>query len=179
MRIVLRALGLLLLLLLGFMAYVAVQPAQFEVTRSITIAAPPETVFAEINDFHSWPAWSPWAKLDPEMTTGFAGPSTGLGARYSWSGNDKVGEGRMEVVESHPNDRIVVRIDFARPMANTAMSEFTFKPNSAGTGVTWTMTEQDGFFGKAARIVFHLGKLIGADFERGLAQLKSTVEGKA
>src|SRR5689334_6572251 len=103
---------------------IAMQPSQFRITRSAKIGAPADVVFAQVNDFHNWDAWSPWAKLDPAVKNTFAGAPSGKGAIFAWSGNDKVGEGRMTLIESHPNDLIQIKLEFIKPFEDKATAEF-------------------------------------------------------
>ena len=118
---------------------VAVQPSEFHVARTATIAAPPAAVFAQVNDFHRWEAWSPWAKIDPAAENSYEGSSAGKGAGFRWSGNSDVGEGSMTIAESRPSELIRIKLDFVRPFAGTNDVEFTFKPVGDQTAVTWTM----------------------------------------
>jgi len=166
----------LAVVIIVFVVVVAMQPAEFRITRSATIAAPPADVFAQVNDFHHWEAWSPWAKLDPAAKNSFEGPSAGTGAIFKWSGNSQVGEGTMTMTESHPNDSIKITIDFARPMAGTNVAEFTFKPEGSQTVVTWSMTGRSNFVGKAFCLFVNMDKMVGGEFEKGLAQMKTVVE---
>lgn len=155
---------------------VAMQPSEFRVVRTATIYAPASEVFAQVNDFHNWEAWSPWAKLDPAMEHSYEGAPAGPGAVYSWAGNKKVGEGRMTVLESRPSDLVRIKLEFLKPMRATNMTEFTFRPDGDQTAVTWTMTGKNNFMGKAFALVMNMDKLVGGDFEKGLAQMKSVIE---
>ena len=166
----------LALIVIVFLIVVAMQPADFRITRSATIAAAPAAVFAQVNDFHKWEAWSPWAKLDPAMRTSYGGPAEGPGAIYTWSGNSQVGAGRMTITESHPPDVILIKLDFLKPIAATNTAEFAFKPESGQTGVTWTMTGTNNFVGKAVCLFMSMDKMVGGDFEKGLAQMKALLE---
>lgn len=166
----------LVLVLAGLAAYVATRPAEFRVTRSASMAAPPEAVFAQVNELKRWPAWSPWAKKDPQMKQAYAGPPAGVGASTSWIGNQDVGEGRMTIVESRPNQSVRFRLEFFKPFAATNEAEFAFAPEGAGTRVTWTMEGRNNFIGKAMGLIFDFDKMIGADFEAGLAGMQSIVE---
>ena len=112
-----------------FVGYVAMQPSEFRVVRTATVAAPTPDVFAQVNNFHNWEAWSPWAKLDPAAKATFGGPPAGPGAVFTWAGNDKVGEGRMTLKESRPSDLIRIKLEFLRPFKATNTAEFTFKPD--------------------------------------------------
>jgi uncharacterized protein YndB with AHSA1/START domain len=157
-------------------AVIAMQPADFAITRSTTIDAPPATVFGQVNDFHKWEAWSPWAKMDPEMKTTYEGPAAGTGAMYSWVGDSKVGEGKMTIVESRPDELVKIRLEFLKPFAATNDTEFAFKPDGTGTHVTWTMSGKNGFVSKAFSLCMDMDKMVGGDFEKGLAQMKSASE---
>jgi hypothetical protein len=173
---IVKALAALVALIAVFLVVAALQPADFEFSRNTLVAAPPAAVFAEVNDLHRWNDWSPWAKLDPAMKQVFEGPVTGEGAAYSWVGNSKVGEGKMTITRSQVPDLVLLRLDFVKPMATTNQTEFTFKPEGSGTRVTWTMTGQKNFIAKAFHLVVSMDKLIGPDFEKGLAQLKAVAE---
>lgn len=160
---------------------VAMQPSTYNVSRTTSIGAPPATVFALANDFHQWDAWSPWAKLDPAIKTSYEGPSAGAGAVYTWVGNDKVGEGRMTLLESKPNELVRIKLEFLKPFASTSTTEFTFGGGEGElTGVTWSMTGDNNFMAKAACLFMGgMDKMIGPDFEKGLAQMKTTAEAAA
>jgi uncharacterized protein YndB with AHSA1/START domain len=170
----------ILFALLGIIAALAVivvlQPSDFRISRSTTIAAPAATVFEQVNDFHKWEGWSPWAKLDPNMKQSHEGAPTGVGASYWWSGNDQVGEGRMTLTESRPSEMIRIKLEFLKPFAATNTAEFSFKPDGNQTTVTWSMFGSNNFMAKAFGIVMNMDKLVGADFEKGLAQLKTVAE---
>lgn len=157
-------------------AVVATRPSTFHYERSITVAAPPETVFAQVNDFHAWTGWSPYEKLDPQIKRSYAGPASGVGASYAWSGNQQVGEGRMTIERSDAASQIAIKLEFVKPLAATNMAKFTFAKTADGTKVTWAMDGENGFISKAASLVFDLEKLVGDDFERGLAALKTQAE---
>ncbi len=112
---------------------IVTRPADFSITRSATMSAPPQAVFPQVNDLHNWEAWSPWAKIDPAMQTTFAGPAAGTGSIYTWAGNNKVGEGRMTIVESRPSDLVRIKLEFMKPFAATNATEFTFQPQGNQT----------------------------------------------
>lgn len=166
----------IVLVVLVFIIVVAMKPSDFRVTRSAKMAAPPASVFAQVNDYHNWDAWSPWAKLDPDAKVSFDGPTSGVGAKFSWSGNDKVGEGRQEIIESRPDELIRIKLDFTRPMQDTSTTEFVFKPVGDQTEVTWSMFGKTNFIGKAMCMFMDMDKMVGGDFEKGLASLKTIVE---
>jgi hypothetical protein len=163
-------------LLVVFGIIVALRPADFRITRTATMAAPPAAVFAEVNDLHRWIAWSPWAKLDPAMKQTHEGAPAGPGAVYSWAGNKDVGEGRMTITESRANEFVRIKLEFLKPFAATNATEFTFKPAGAGTEATWSMTGRNNFMLKAVGLFMNMDTMVGRDFEKGLTQLKSVVE---
>ena len=169
----------LVLLIAGFAAVVAMQPSEFHVERTATVAVPPASVFAHVDDLHKWEAWSPWAKLDPAAKVAYEGAPAGKGAGFTWSGNDKVGEGRMTIVESRPAELVDIKVDFTRPFAGSNSSTFTFKPEGDGTAVTWAMSGHQNFLEKAVCLVMNGKKMIGDQLDQGLAQLKNVAEKKA
>jgi uncharacterized protein YndB with AHSA1/START domain len=156
---------------------IALQPSQFRVARSTTIAAPPPAVFAQVNDFHRWEAWNPWGKIDPAMKQNYEGAPAGVGAVYTWVGNNEVGEGRMTIAESRPSELIRVKLEFFKPFAATNTAEFTFKPEGNQTAVSWSMFGDKNFMAKAIHLFMNMDKMIGGQFEKGLASMKSAVEG--
>ena len=158
---------------------VALQPSEFRITRTTTVAAPPSAVFAQVNDFHRWEAWSPWAKLDPAARNTFDGAPAGAGAVFAWAGNSKVGEGRMTITESRPNELVRIRLEFMKPFAATNTAEFTFKPDGERTAVTWSMFGHNNFIGKAVCLVMNMDKTLGGEFDKGLAAMKSVAEAAA
>jgi len=166
----------LAVVIIVFLVVVALQPAEYRVVRSATVSASPPIVFDQVNDLHKWEAWSPWAKLDPEVKNTFEGPAAGTGAVFAWAGNKKVGEGRMTITESRTNDLIKLRLEFIKPFASTASTEFTFKPEGNQTAVTWSMAGRNNFISKAFCLFMNMDKMIGGDFERGFANLKSVIE---
>ena len=163
----------------GFLGIVAIQPAEFRVVRSATIAAAPAAVFAQVNDFHLWQAWSPWEKIDPQMKRTYEGAPSGTGAVYGWAGNNDVGEGRMTLEESRPSELVRIRLDFLKPFAATNTAEFAFKPEGGGTSVTWSMEGKKNFVSKAFCMFMDMDKMLGGQFEKGLAQMKAVVEAPA
>ena len=155
---------------------VATRPSEFRVARTARIAAPAPVVFAQVNDFHKWEAWSPWAKLDPAMKQAYEGAPAGTGAVYTWAGNKEVGEGRMTLTESRPSELIKIELEFVKPFATTSTAEFTFKPEGDHTLVTWSMTGQNNFIAKAVHLFMDMDTMVGGQFENGLARMKSVAE---
>ena len=155
---------------------VALQSSEFRVVRSAILSAPAQALFALVNDFHRWEAWSPWEKLDPALERNYDGSPAGVGAVYSWVGNNQVGEGRMTILESHPSDLIRIKLEFLKPFAATHMAEFTFKPEGDRMRVTWNMFGEKNFLSKAIGLFMNMDKMIGDNFEQGLAQLESAAK---
>jgi hypothetical protein len=164
-------------IVLAILVVVAMQPPDYRVTRTATIAAPAAAVFAQVNDFHNWRAWSPWEKIDPEMKRTYEGAPAGVGAIYAWVGNKEVGEGRMTMMESRPSELIRIKLEFVKPFRATNMAEFTFEPRGEQTAVTWTMTGRKNFVTKAIHLFMNMDRMVGGSFETGLAQMKALVEG--
>ena len=174
-------------ILLGVVAVLAIlalaaalQPPGYRITRTASILAPPAVAYAQVADFHAWDRWSPWAKLDPAMKTTFEGQAGAPGSSYYWVGNDKVGEGRMTLTGATPAQAVAIKLEFMRPFAATNATQFTFAPQGGGTLVTWNMDgNKGGFVGKAFGMFMDFDKLVGGDFEKGLAQLKTVAEAEA
>jgi uncharacterized protein YndB with AHSA1/START domain len=169
----------LLVAVMGFLALVALQPSTFEVSRSGSIPAPPAAVFAMVNDFHRWEAWSPWAKLDPNARMTYEGSESGPGAVCRWSGNKEVGEGKMTIVETQPEASIRIRLEFIKPMSGKSDVEFDFEPAADGTQVTWSMNGENNLVAKAMCLFMDMDKRIGGDMARGLANLRAAVPAAA
>ena len=163
-------------LVVVFAIVVATRPAEFRVARSANILAPPAAVFPHVNELKKWEAWNPWGKIDPAMKESYEGPVAGVGAVYSWAGNKKVGEGRMTIIGSRPSELVQLKLEFFKPMAGICIAEFTFKPLDNQTAVTWTMTGTNNFIAKAMCLFMNMDKMVGGQFESGLAQMKSVVE---
>lgn len=171
-----RVLIALAVIVAGALVVVATRPTEFRVTRTARIAAPPAAVFAQVNDFRKWDAWNPWAKIDPAMKQSYEGSPAGVGAVYTWVGNSQVGEGRMTLTESRPNELIRIKMEFFKPFAATSSAEFAFKPEGDQTVVTWSMEGRNNFMAKAVHLVMNMDRMIGGQFEKGLAQMKAVAE---
>ena len=159
-----------------FVIAAAMQPSDFRVTRTATISAPASAVFAQVNELQKWDAWSPWAKLDPEAKNSFEGPASGVGAIMRWAGNNKVGQGSMTIIESRPDEFIRFKLEFLKPFAATNTAEFTFNSENDQTTVTWSIYGKNNFMGKAIGLIMSCEKMVGGQFEKGLAALKSVAE---
>lgn len=162
-----------------FVAVVAMQPDEFRVSRSATIAAPASVVFGLVNNQHEWANWSPWQKLDPEAKFTYEGPDAGVGAVAKWSGNDKLGVGTSTITDSTPDQQVKFKLDFEKPMKGTDTSEFTFKPEGDKTEVTWSMYGENSFIGKAMNLVFNCQQMVSEQFDEGLSNLDKLSQEKA
>jgi hypothetical protein len=169
----------LAVVIVGFVAVVASRPSTYRVERSLTMAAPVDIPHGLVNDFHRWQLWSPWDALDPKMAKTFDGPFAGTGAIYSWSGNDQVGKGKMTILESKQYDSIRIQLEFIEPWASTNTTFFTFQPVPEGVQVTWAMEGTNNFVGKAFSLFMDMDGMIGKDFEKGLASIKTLAETEA
>jgi uncharacterized protein YndB with AHSA1/START domain len=167
---------LIVVLLAAVLGYAATKPDTFRIQRTASIKAPPEKIFALINDFHNWGSWSPWEKLDPAMTKTHSGSANGKGAVYEWEGNKQVGKGRMEIMEASPPARVSIKLDFYKPFEAHNTAEFTLEPQGNSTNVTWVMNGQQPFMFKVMTLFFSMDKMVGKDFETGLANLKNLTE---
>jgi len=165
--------------LVALCGVIATRPATFSLQRTTTIKAPPDIAFALVNDFHHWGEWSPWDKLDPSQKTTFEGPATGTGARYGWSGNDDVGAGQMTIEESKANEFVRIKLEFLRPFESTNLTTFTFSPTTEGVSVTWKMEGHNNFMSKAFSLVMDMDKMVGKDFDNGLAAMRQVAEAEA
>ena len=148
----------------------------FRITRSATLNTTPEKAFAQVNELKKWEAWSPWQKMDPNMKQTYEGPAAGTGASQAWTGNNKVGEGKMTIIESKPSESVKFRLEFIKPFAATNIAEFTFKAEGNQTKVTWSMDGKSNIVFKLMGLFMDCDQMIGKDFEAGLAQLKAVVE---
>ena len=160
----------------ALLVYAATRPDSFRVERAATIKAPPEKIFAQVNEFKSWTAWSPWEKIDPALKRSYSGPPGGKGAAYAWEGNKDVGSGRMEITESTAPSKIVIRLDFLKPFEAHNTAEFTFVREGDATGVTWAMHGPSPYMSKLIGLFFSMDRMVGGMFEQGLANLKKSSE---
>ena len=165
----------LAVLVVVFIVIVATRPSDFRVTRSATIPRAAELVFGQVNDLHKFQDWSPWAKIDPQCKVTYDGPPAGVGASFAWAGNKQVGEGRMTVIESRPGELVRFKLEFLKPFKATNTAEFNFKPTGNQTEVTWSMSGKNNFIFKAVGLFMDCDKMVGPDFEKGLANLKTVV----
>lgn len=160
----------------SFLTLILLQPADYRVSRTMVTSAPAAAVFAQIDDFHRWQEWSPWAKRDPAAKVSFDGPASGKGAIFAWSGNNEVGAGRMTLTESRPAEAVKIKTDFVQPFVGTSYSDFSLKPEGSGTSVSWTISGQNDFIAKAICLFVSMDKVLGGEIEKGLASIKALVE---
>lgn len=161
----------------GLAALVASRPATFRVERSALIKASPEALYPMIADFHAWRAWSPFEDLDPNLRREYSGPAGGVGQVYGWSGNNRAGSGRMEVVQADPSRLVVIKLDFLKPFEAHNVAEFTLEPVGDETRVTWAMYGPNSVMAKAMSLVMSMDKMVGGMFAGGLAKMKAVAEG--
>jgi uncharacterized protein YndB with AHSA1/START domain len=158
-----------------FLVVVALRSPDFRVERSATLAAPPATLFAQVNDHHKFTVWNPFMKLDPNVKNTYSGPEAGVGAVCAWDGNKDIGAGSSTIIESKPNELVRLRMDWLRPMKGVATVDFSFKPEGDKTLVTWAMYGKNGFMGKLMSLFMDCDKMCGPQFEQGLADLGKVV----
>jgi len=165
-----------LVLVVGVLAFAATKPDSFRVQRTASIKAPPEKVFALINDLKGWNAWSPYEKKDPAMKRTLSGAPTGKGAIYEWAGNKEVGKGRMEITDAVPPSKVLIKLDFIEPFEGHNTAQFDLQPRGDMTDVTWAIYGPSPFITKLMGVFFNMDTMIGRDFETGLANLKAVAE---
>jgi hypothetical protein len=168
--------GLLVVAVAAVLIFAATRPDAFRIQRSAIIKARPEKVSALINDFHNWGSWSPWEKMDPTMTRTHSGAANGKGAIYEWEGNKKVGKGRMEIAEASPPSKVSIKLDFLKPFEAHNTAEFTLDGQGDSTNVTWAKLGSQPFMIKVMSVFLSMDKMVGKDFETGLANMKSIAE---
>lgn len=160
----------------GVLGYAATKPDTFRIERSTTIQAPPERIYAFVDDFRAWEAWSPYEKMDPAMKRTYSGAAHGQGASYAWEGNEHAGAGNMAITEALPGEKLAIRLNFTKPFEASNTAEFTFKPEGGATKVTWAMHGPMPFISKVMDVLLGMDAMIGKDFEAGLSSLKALAE---
>ncbi|MFZ5636848.1 MAG: SRPBCC family protein [Pseudomonadota bacterium] len=176
-KLLFRFAMLLAILVAGVLIRAAMKPDQFAVVRRTVISAPPEKIYPLLQDFHRWAEWSPWEKLDPAMVRTFGGAQAGKGATYAWKGNKDLGEGRMEIVGTDAPQTLDIKLDFIEPMQATNATRFILRhAPSGGTEVIWIMRGPADFPTKLMDTVVGMDRMVGKDFEAGLANLKVAAE---
>ncbi|HEY0818808.1 MAG TPA: SRPBCC family protein [Rhizobacter sp.] len=174
---ILITLGVVLVLALAtLLAYAATRPDNFRFERSITIAASPDKVRPLINDIARFNTWNPYNKKDPAMKSRYHGPHAGPGAAYDFEGNGDVGKGTIRIVEPTGPDTVSMQLDMSEPMQARNFIDFTLQPLGGGTRVTWAMHGPSPFIAKVMHLVIDMDKMLGRDFDAGLADLKALAE---
>src|SRR5215831_18762204 len=171
-RIALTLFLVITIAVIAVLSIAATRPATFHVERSLSMAAPPEAVFAVLNDMRRFKDWSPWEKLDPAMKITYEGPSTGVGASYSWVGNKEVGEGRMTTIDATPPTSLTQKLEFIKPFASTCAVHYTIAPDGQGSRVTWGIDGNNNYVSKVMCLFVSMDAMMGKDFESGLSNLK-------
>lgn len=164
------------ILLAALLGFAATRPDTFRVQRTKTVQAPPERVFALIDDFRKWGSWSPYEKLDPTMKRTYSGAAKGKGAVYEWAGKGKAGEGRMEITDTSAPSKVTIQLDFSKPFEGHNIAEFTLEAKGGSTSVTWAVRGTQSYAAKVMTIFFNMDSLLGKEFEAGLASLKAIAE---
>lgn len=177
-NVMLIAVGVIAAIIVVVLILAALKPSEFRVVRTTTINAPPAKVFGYLNDFHKWTAWSPWEKMDPDLQRTYSGPTSGVGTAYAWEGNNKVGQGRMEIVESQSASKVSLRLEFLKPFKAVNSTDFILEPVANGTKLTWDMHGPNQCMGRMMSVFIDMDKMVGKDFETGLANLKQAAEGE-
>ncbi len=169
-----------LVVIAGLGLVIEFRPNTYHVERSTVVNAPADAIYGHIADLHQWAAWSPWDKLDPAMKKEYSGDAGAVGSSYHWAGNDKVGEGRMTVAKVEPGKGVDFDLEFIKPFAGKCKTGFALASAGAGTKVTWSMDGSNNFMAKAMELFGgDMDKMIGPDFEHGLAGMKTVVEAAA
>jgi uncharacterized protein YndB with AHSA1/START domain len=169
---------IVVVLIAALLVYAATRPDTFRVQRTANINAPPEKIFALINDLHGWDAWSPYEKKDPLMKRTYSGAVQGTGAVYAWEGNREVGTGRIEITESTSPSRVLLNLHMIKPFEGYSVVEFTLEPVGGSTKVTWSIRGAMPFFSRVVGLFINMDRMMGRDFDTGLANLKTAVEKK-
>ena len=152
------------------------KPDAFTIRRSLTIQAPPERLYALVEDFRAWAGWSPFERMDPGMTKTYGGEATGLGATYAWSGNNQAGSGHMTITAAEPARKLVIALTFTKPFQASNVATFSFEPAAAGTTVSWTMEGKRPLMGKVVGLFMDMDAMIGRQFDEGLAGMRAIAE---
>lgn len=168
------AIGVVVVLVL-FLGFVAMQPTEWRLSRSTTIDAPPEAVYAVVGDLNQFVKWSPWNKYDPAAKQTVTGPA-GVGQKYEWAGNEDVGRGQMTTTAATPGKQVVQDLEFIEPFASKAVVTFDLVPEGAGTKVSWGFDTKRDFMAKGFGLFVDMDKMLGDDFQRGLGELKKLAE---
>ncbi len=171
-----KILLVVVILLVGVLAYAATRPDTLHIQRTASIKAPAEKIYPLITDFRRWESWSPYEKVDPAMKKTYSGAASGKGAVYEWDGNSEVGQGRMEIVDTADPSRVTIKLDFMKPLEGHNVAVFALAPQGDTTNVTWTMDGPTPYICKLICVFVNMDTMIGKDLETGLANLKTIAE---
>ncbi len=173
-----KILLVLAIIIIGIIVVSRIQPDAYTVEREASIDAPPEVVFAHVNDFHKWQQFNAWADTDPNAVYTYPGAESGVGAGYHWKGNSDMGEGNMTILESRPNEYVKVDMEFIEPFAGKAITEYMLTPIQGGTQLTQRMTSEHSFFSKIMCLFMDMDKMIGEKFEEGQRRMQKALNGQ-
>ncbi len=166
----------MVLIIAALLVYASTKPDSFAISRSTTINSPADKIFPMINSLRGFNQWNPFLAPDPAAKLDYFGPEHGVGAGHRWSGNRQVGAGSVEITESNPTSNIVMKLHMLKPMNALNRVEFTLRPNASGTIVSWTMSGRQPFIGKLMSLFIDCDKMVGQQFEKGLASMKTLAE---
>ena len=176
LKIVAIVAAIAVVLTVAVLVYAATRPDTFRVQRSASIKAPPEKIFPLLNDLRSFKRWSPYENKDPAMQRTYGGAASGKGAVYEWEGNSNVGKGRLEITDTSPPTGVTLKLDFVKPFEAHNIVQFTLEPQGESTNVTWAMHGPLPYLAKVMHVFFNMDRMVGKDFETGLANLKDIAE---
>lgn len=168
--------AIIAIILALLVVFIATRPPVFRVSRALAMNAAPAAIFPHINNLSAWNAWSPWAKMDPECKTVLEGPAEGVGCILRWDGDKRVGAGSMTITASVPNERVEIQLDFLRPFKGTSHATLALEAQASQTLVTWSMHGRNNFIGKAVSCVMNCEKIVGAQYQKGLENMRAIVE---
>jgi len=177
MKTILLSTGVLIVAAIaGLLAYATTRPDVFRVERSVSIAASPDKIRPLINDMHAFNSWNPYNRKDPAMKSTYRGPQAGPGAAYDFDGNGEVGKGSLQIIEPSGPDTVSMQLNMIAPMEGRNLIDFRLRPEGQGTRVTWSMHGPTPYVAKVLHVIFDMDKMIGRDFDSGLASLKALAE---
>ena len=171
-----KILLILAALIAALLLFAATRPNSYSVERQVAIKAPPEKVFALIDSFPAWKSWSPYERLDPNMQRTVGGPPSGVGATYAWSGNSQAGAGSMRIIEATAPQRIVIQLEFTKPLVGHDTTTFLLSPRGDSTVVTWQVRGPNPYIAKLLTMFVPMDKMLGPQFEEGLGNLKRVAQ---
>ena len=166
----------LVVIIAVFMGYVALQPAEYTISREISINASADKIFPHVNNSKLMNDWNPWMKFDPTAKVTFSGPDAGVGTKTSWEGGEKLGTGSATVYESVTNSRVKTKLEYSEPFVMSQDAEISLTPAENQTIVRWSVSGKNNLIGRAMCIFMNMDKMVGGTFEEGLKNLKATLE---